>query len=123
MAQFQILAYVGTTKVQIAILHTQVVAAVGLFLDGEGRRLCLVQHVQFAPDDFYVARRQVLVLRLALAYLANNLDDPLTAHTVGTLTEDAVLRFVEHQLCDAIAVAQVGKGHAAHLSGALHPST
>ena len=122
MTQFEVLAHIGTAKVEIAILHTQVVATVALFLDGERRCDALVQDVQLAHDYLYVTSRQVLVLRLALANLTDNLNHPFASKLVGTFAQGCIGLLVKHQLSDAITVAQVNKRHSSHLTSALNPS-
>ena len=122
VAQLQVLAHGRTAQVQVAVLHADVVAAVGLILDGEGGREALAEHVQLRYQYLDVARGHLRVLRLALAHLAHGLYAELASQLVRTLTERSVLRLVEHQLCNTIAVAQVDERHAAHLARALNPS-
>ena len=122
MAQLQILAHDLSAQVQIAILHADVVAAVGLILDGEGRRLALAQDVEFLNQDLNVACGHLGILRLALADRTDDLNAVFTAQLVSTLAELGVDGLVEHQLRQTIAIAQVGKRHAAHLARALYPS-
>ena len=79
MAQFQILAYDSTAKVQVAVLHADVVAAVRLILNGERGCLALTEHIQLCSKNLNVARRHLWILRLALADSTLYLNAPLTA--------------------------------------------
>ena len=122
VAQLQILAHGRTAQVEVAVLHTDVVAAVGVVLDSERRCCALRKDVQFGSDDFNVAGRKVGVLAFALVHNACHLNAVFASELACTCAKLAVVRVVEDKLCDAIAVAQVNKCHSAHLSNALYPS-
>ena len=122
VAQLQVLAHSSTTQVEIAVFHAEVVAAVGIVFDGERGRGRRAQHGELTDNDFDVAGIHLGVLALTLAHGAFHLDAVFAAQFVGLVAEGFVVGFVEHKLRDAIPVAQVDKGHAAHLAGALHPS-
>ena len=122
MAQFQILAHHGTAKIQIAILHTDVIATVCIVLNGERRCGARREDVEFLYDNLYVASRKIGVLTLTLVYCALYLNAEFASELRSASTQFAVVRIVKDQLCDTITVAQVGKNHASHLSYALYPS-
>ena len=106
----------------IAVLHTDIVTTIGVVFDGEGRRLTLAQHVQLLSQNLDIARFHLGVLSLALTDDTSHLDTPLTTQLVSLFTQGSILRLVEYQLRDAIAVAQVDKRHTTHLAGFLNPS-
>ena len=122
MAQFQVAAHHFAAQVEIAVLHAQFVAAVGVLLDGERRHVRGVEHGERGHGDFNVARRHLVVLRIAFAYGADHLDHVFAPEFVGLCAKFGVGLFVKHELRDAVAVAQVDKCHAAHLAHALHPA-
>ena len=122
MAQFQILTNTATAQVQIAVLHADVVTTISIVLNGEGRRLTLAQHVQLLSQNLDITCLHLRVLCLALADGTRHLDTPLTTQFVSLFTQGSILRLVEHQLRNAITVAQVDKRHTAHLTGLLNPS-
>ena len=122
MAQFQVAAHHFAAQVEIAVLHAQFVAAVGVFFDGEGRHVGGVEHGERGHSYFNVARRHLVVLRVALAHGAHHLDNVFAPQFVGLCAKFGVGLFVKHELRDAVAVAQVDKRHAAHLAHALHPA-
>ena len=122
MAQLEVAAHGIAAQVQIAVFHSQVVATVGVVLDGERRRDALAQDVEFVGNDLDVTRGDVGVLARALGHGALDLDDKFTSQVVGLLAQVSVYLIVKHDLGDAIAVTQVNKGHAAHLAGALYPT-
>ena len=122
VTQLQVSSHALAAQVQITVLHTDVVAAVGLVLDGERRRQAFAQDVQILGQNLDVARGHLRVLALTLADGAFHLHAELAAEAVGLGTELGIGRLVEYNLCDTIAVANVDKRHAAHLTGALHPA-
>ena len=122
MAQFEIASHGVSAQVEIAVFHADVVAAVGIIFDGEGRRDALTENIEVCNDYFDVAGGQVGVLALSLLHLSLDLDAELASQFVGALAELCIYGFIEHQLCESVAVAQVDEGHTAHFSGALHPS-
>ena len=108
--------------VQVAVLEAKVVAPVGIRLDGKGRGLGAVQHLQGSHLDLDVAGGAVGVLVAPLLHGAGHLDDELAPQLAGMLTEGGVGVHVEHQLGDAIAIAQVDEGEATQVAADLHPS-
>ena len=122
MTQLQVLPHYGTPKVQVAILHSQVIASVSIVLDCEWRSERRTQHIKLRSNDFDVTGRHLGVLTLPLTDLTLHLDAIFTSKTIGGITECLICRFVENQLRDTIAVAQIDEGHASHLTRALHPS-
>ena len=122
VAQFQVLAHSRAAQVEVAVFHAYIVASVRIVLDGKGRGERRIEHVQRGNDDFDIARRQVGVLAEAFVHSTGCLYDIFTSQVVGAVAKVGVRLLVEHELGNAIAVAQVDEGHAAHLASALHPS-
>ena len=122
MTQLEVLANARTTQIQITILHTNIIATVGIVLNGEGRGLTLAEYVQLLSQYLNVTRRHLGILSLSLTNSTFDLNAPLTSQTIGFFAQFSVLRLVEHQLGDAITVAQVDKRHTTHLTGFLYPS-
>ena len=122
MAEEQIALDRAAAQVEVAVLHAQVVAAVGVVLDGEWRGVGRVEDVEFIHLDFDLAGGDLQVLGLALADGADGLDDELAAELPGLATEVGVGVHVEGELRDAVAVAQVHEGEAAEVAGALDPA-
>jgi hypothetical protein len=122
MAQLQIGAYAGTTEIQIAVLHAEVVAAIGVVLDGKRRNLAAIQHLERFSYNLDVARRQVRILRRAFGHGAFDLDYELASEFIGPLAESRIRIIVEHHLGYTITVADIDKSHTAHLACTLHPS-
>ena len=122
MAQFEILANCRTAQVEVAILHTDIVAAVGVVLDSERRCNTLREDIQFLSDNLDIASRQICVLALTLVHYAFHLHAELTSEFACTCAKVAVIRVVEDELCDTIAVAEVNECHTTHLASALYPS-
>ena len=116
------LRWTGAAQVEVAVLHAQVVAAVGVVLDGERRGIGRVEDVQLADLNFDLAGGDLQILGLALADGADGLDDELAAELPGLATEVGVGVHVEGELRDAVAVAQVHEGEAAEVAGALDPA-
>ena len=84
--------------------------------------LAAVEHLQLFGYDLDVARGDVGVLAGALGNGAGHLYHPLAAEFIGGLAERSVSVALKHYLCDAVAVADVDKGHSAHFACSLHPT-
>ena len=122
VAQLEVGTHIGAAQVEVAVFHAQVVAAVGMFLNGEGRHFGGIEDKELRDEDFDVAGGQFAVFGEALGHGAGHLDDIFASQSVGLFAERCVGFLVEYELRDAIAVAQVDKRHAAHFAAALHPS-
>ena len=122
VTQFEVLPDSGTTKVEITILHTDIVATIGIVLDGERRRLALTEDIQFLNQYLNITRRHLGILALTLTDHSLHLDTELTAQFIGLFTKCCIIGLVEHQLCQTIAVAQINESHTTHLTAALNPS-
>jgi hypothetical protein len=87
----------------------------------EGRRLGTVQHSQRLRADLNVAGRQLgVMLALGAAFHdAHDLDHVLAAELAGRIQQ--VAPFVEDDLRDTVAIAQIDKYAAAMVALAVHP--
>ena len=122
VAEFKVAAHGAAADVQIAVLHAQVIAAIGIFFNGEGRRVGGVEHGEFAHIDFDVACGHLVVLGVAFGHHTFHLQDVFASQFVGALAKGGVSFFVEYELGDAVSVAQVDKGHTTHFAATLHPA-
>ena len=122
MAQLEVLAHGIAAQVEIAVFHTDIITAVGIVLDGEGRRDAFAQNIELRRYYLDITSGQVLVLAFALVDGSFHLYAEFTSEMVGTVAQFLIDSIIEHQLCDAISVAQVNECHSAHLTSALHPS-
>ena len=77
MAQLEILAHHRTAQVEIAVLHAQLVTAIGIVFDGEWWGSALADDIEFTDDNLDVARRQLRILGITLGNGADTL--PLLA--------------------------------------------
>ena len=109
-------------QVEVAVFHPEVVAAVRDLLDGEGRYFGVVQYGDLFGRDLDVAGVHLRVLRLALDYFADDLDDPLAAHFRSRFARLGRGVLLDDDLGDAVAVPQVDEGHGAEVSHFLHPA-
>ena len=69
----------SSSEVKIAVLCSEFLTAVTLFLDCEWRSVGLVEDLDLAEADLDVSGSHLRVLALSLDNLAGNLDNPLTA--------------------------------------------
>ena len=122
VAQFKVLAHCTATQVEITILHPNVISTVRIVLDGKGRSQCSIEHVQFADNNLNFTRRQIRILTETFIDRSFNLNDKFSSQAIGLFTQRGIYLFIEDQLSQAIAVAQVYEGHASHLTATLHPS-
>ena len=81
--------------VEVAVLHTQFVAAIGLVFNGERRHLGGVEHVQFVHLNFNIASRDVLVFAITFYYLARYLNHPFTAQLFSTFAQFGAFFVIE----------------------------
>ena len=123
MTKFQILAHHRTTQVEITILHTKVIATIGLVFDGERWNLGSRNHVQLLGHNLDIASRNILILAFTFAYNANHLNDIFTTQVRGLFTKSCIsLALIENELSDTITITKINESEAAHLADALHPS-
>ena len=55
MAQFQVLADIGATEIQIAVLHADIITTIALLLNGEGRSsYCSWYYVAVNYDVYFL---------------------------------------------------------------------
>ena len=123
VTQLEVAAHGGAADVEVAVAHAEVVAAIAIVLDGEGRSLGLVEDNELGDFDFDVASGKFGVLAGTLDDGASGLDDIFAAKATGFFTELGVGFHVEGELGDAIAVAEVDEGHASEVATALQPAT
>ncbi len=112
----------AAAQVQVAVFGTEVLAAVTLFLDGEGRSNALVQDGDGAQFNLDVTGGHLGVLGLALHHLAFGLNHEFAAQGSGHFHQGSRGVRLHYQLGNSITVTQVHEGHAAQLTGFLDPS-
>ena len=111
-----------TAQVEVAVFHTQVVAAVRVLLDGEWGHFGLVQHHELRGDDFDVARRHLWVLGRTLHHAAFDLKDVFAAQSAGHGLDIGRRVLFDDDLGDAVTVPQVDEGHRAEVADFLYPA-
>ena len=121
MAQLQVLTHIWTAQVKVTILHSDIVATVGVLFNGEGRRLTFAQHIELRGNNFNVACGKVGVFALAFINNARHLYAKLAPQSIGAVAKFLVFVLVEHELGNAISIAKVNKRHSAHLPNTLNP--
>ena len=122
MSKLKIAAHSRAAKVEIAILHAQVISTISVILNSERRNLTAVEHHKLLGNNLDVAGRNIGILALALSNLAFHLNHKLTAKVVGCIAQRSINFIVKYYLSDAIAVAHIHKRHATHLADTLHPA-
>lgn len=109
-------------QVEVAVFHTQVVAAVRLLLDREGRNVRAVEDHERIGRDLDLARGQLGILRLAFDDAARHLQDEFAAQFGGRPAGLFGRVLLDDDLRQAVAVAQVDEGHGAQVAHLLHPA-
>ena len=66
MPKLKVLANAIASQVKVTILHAEVIAAIGLFLNSERRGERETENGQLADDNLYVASSHFVVLVLTL---------------------------------------------------------
>ena len=124
-AHAQLLLHGGAAQVQIAVLQAHQLVFVGLVVDVDRRGLALVQQHRVAHHDLDLAGLELAVdgALVAQAHLALHGEHVLAAQALGQSKQlrGAVVS-VEHQLHQALAVAQPDEHQSAQVAGALHPA-
>ncbi len=93
-----------------------------MIFDGEGRRFGVVENVQFSGDELDFAGGEFGIGFLALDYVALDSDDELAARLFGFGVGCGLRFFVEDDLHDAGAVAEVKEEEIAEVAAAMHPA-
>ena len=122
MAQFEVGSHAVAAQVEIAVLHTEVIAAVCFVLNSERRCGRLVKDVHLFYSDFYLSGRHLGVLRTSFCHYAGHLKHIFAPEMVGRLAEFRVGLLIEHKLGQAVAVTKIDECHSPHFPYALHPS-
>ena len=116
VTQLKVLAYARTAQVEITILHTNIVATIGVVLYSERRSQALRKHIEFLGENLNVASVHLRILALALAYHTLNLDTKFTTQLVGCVAQFLVVCLIEDNLGDTITVTYIDEGHTTHLT-------
>ena len=124
MAQAQVALHAAAPQVEIAVAQARLFAGLGLILDGEGRRLRLIQHQQRARHHFHFAGGKLRIHRSRRAHH----HFPLHSHHVFAAN---LLRPVVHFRADggiaddlrpARVVAQIEEDQIAQVAADIHPA-
>ena len=122
-ARDQVLLQLGAAQIEVAILEAQRIVGVDVVLDRERRRLGLREHLDALDPDLDRAGRHLVVdLGAARADLAGDADAPLRAQLARCIVRRLVERLVEHELREALAVAQIDEHAAAVVAVGLDPT-
>ena len=87
MTQFEIYTDNVPAQIQITVFHPQVVTAVRLVFDGEGRGHGRIQNVQFGNDQFDLARGDMGVLARTFFDGTRYLNNIFASDLIGLLTK------------------------------------
>ena len=109
-------------QVEITEFRTQIFTAVAFVFNGERRGDALVQDADVRDLDLDVAGRHLGVFRLAFNDFPGRLDDEFPAEGGGRRNEFRRCVGFDHELGDAVTVAQVDERHAAEFAGFLYPA-
>ena len=122
VTQHQILLQWIAAQVEIAVLHTQVITAVGLVLNGERRSGSRIEHVKGVETHLDVTGIDSGVFALTLQNCTRNLYYVFAAQFLHLSIELCRSRFVDDNLCDTVTVPEVDEAHTAHLPDPLDPT-
>ena len=86
VAELKVFSHAITAQVEIPEFHAEVIAAIGVILDGKGRDFRWIEYIERLCDDFDVACGDIGVLVGAFSYLSGNLHDIFTTEMIGCLT-------------------------------------
>ncbi len=121
MTEFKIATHTTAAQVEITVFHAEVIAAVGIVLNGERRHIRLVEHIKLCGYDLDIARGKIGILALALGHLTGDLHHIFAAEMICRILQGGII-VVKNYLGYSIAVAEVEECHSSHLAHALYPS-
>ena len=109
-------------KIEIAVAQARFFGGVDFVFDREWRGFCVVQNVQLRGDDLDFAGGQVGIGFLALDYFAFDRDYVFAADVFGFGVGFGLRFFVEDDLDDAGAVADVEEEEVAQVAALGYPA-
>ena len=113
VAQHQIILQRVAAQVEVAVLHTEIISAVGLVLDGKWRCNSRIEHIEGLQAHLYVAGVYPGVLALTLQNCTGNLYYVFAAQSLHLSIELRRGRLVDYNLCYTVTVPQVDEAHTA----------
>ena len=122
MTQSQSLLQGVPPKIQIPVLGSDVLTSVALVLNGEGRGHGFVENIDGLKFDLDVSGGHLGVFALALKNLSDGLDHELSSEGCGGLDKGRISVGLNHQLGDAITVAEVYESHSSEFPRPLNPT-
>ena len=96
VAQFKIAPDARTSQVEVPVFHTEVVATVGLVLDGERRNLTLVQYLEGRSDNLDIACGHVGIFIVTLLDGACDLNHKFASELICRIAKGSILLGVEN---------------------------
>src|SRR5690606_11891528 len=123
-AQTQFVSHLRATQVQEPITQTHVFPDIGVFVQGEWRRLRLVQYYQAFCQHLNLAGHHIEVVSPFRAHtdLTGNLNHVLAADPIGQLEAFLIVRIEDH-LGNSFAVADVEENNTAMVASPVNPTT
>ena len=122
VAQRQIAVRLGPAQIEVTIAQPRLFGRVDFVLDLKWRRLGCVQNVQVLGDELDFARRELRIRLLPLDYAPFDRNDEFRARLLGLGVRFRLRFFIEDNLKDAGAVADVEKEEIAEVAAAVDPS-
>ena len=122
MAEHEVALNRLAAQVEVAELHAQVIATIGVVFDGKRRGLARIQDLELGDFDFDVPGGHLGVFGFADFDKTGRLDDEFPAELSSAQAERFVRIHVEGQLGQTVTVPDVDKGHSAQVAGALNPT-
>ena len=123
VTKFEVSTHRVTTEVEVAILHTDVVATISFVLDSERRSSRHIEHSHLIYNDFDVASSHFIIFSRAFSHSTTHLEHIFATKVVSTFTEFGIHFVIKYKLSKTIAVAEVDKSHTTHFTSALHPTS
>jgi hypothetical protein len=112
----------GAAEIEIAVAQARFFGGVDFVFDREWRSFCVVQNVQLRGDNLDFAGGQVGIRLLALNYLAFDRDYVFAANVFGFGVGFGLGFFVEDDLNDAGAVADIQEEEIAQVAALGYPA-
>jgi len=122
MPEYDIVFDTVPAKIEIAVFHPQLLSAIGILLDSKWRYLTAIENLHLPDLDLDLSCRNFKVLVASLPNLSKGLDDIFPSKLSRLTAECSVSLHIEHELCNAVPVAEIHKCHSSKIPRSLNPA-
>ena len=111
-----------TAEIQVAVFHPEVIASVGVVLDGKGGQDGRAQYLDGADLYLDITCGKLLVFAAPFPDFPFHLNHKFPSEGGCLFPDTGVCFFIGYQLGDTIPVAQVYESHSSQIPNPLNPA-